>query len=266
MTTVREILLQSGLSDYEVNSLDSRTVDAFSNVLTKAETDRVSVTEFWQNVYNPGISAWENERAELARKAAQAEAKAAYLERERESLKQSGLVDSDLPNFTPARTPPGQVAATPGTPQFSDSSEFVSRASQGLAAIADADWKHRQLYGSPLPISPSELVRQADAQGVDPLTFADRKFNFTKREQEMTIQKIRDEERAKVAKEFGEKFGPNPDVAQPRGTSGAGMAQVRRDMLDGKVKDPTRMSPEERRAQTLAAIHRAVEEREQRDV
>jgi hypothetical protein len=43
------------------------------------------------------------------------------------------------------------------------------------------------------------------------------------------------------------------------------MASIRKDIAEGKLKDPTRMSPQERRTQALNAIHRHVEERQQRD-
>ena len=70
MSTVREILQQSGIDEYSINSLDDRVTSALQNVLTKAETDRVSVQDFWEHTYNPGVAAWESERGDLARKLA----------------------------------------------------------------------------------------------------------------------------------------------------------------------------------------------------
>ncbi|MFZ0742970.1 MAG: hypothetical protein WAM85_01110 [Terracidiphilus sp.] len=262
MTTVREILEASGVDTYEINSINPQVMGALEGVLSKAEQDRVSVNEFWKNTYNPGIAAWEAEKGDLARKLAQAEAQKAALLAERTALAESGIVGAELPiNTGQSRNSTGQYA-TPGTPTF-DPNDVVSRASQGLAAIADADWKHRQLYGQPLPISPSELVRQADAQGISPMDYASRQFKFQQKEQEIHDSKIRAEVEEKVRREFSERNGANPDVAQPRGSSR--FADVQRAMKAGELKDPLTLSPEQRRAQALASIHRHVEERERRD-
>ena len=41
MTTVREILEQSGLDPYTINSLDPQVTGALQNVLSKAEEDKI---------------------------------------------------------------------------------------------------------------------------------------------------------------------------------------------------------------------------------
>lgn len=263
MPTVREILEASGVDTYEINSISPQVTGAFERVLQEAQSQKQSVDQFWNETYNPGVAAWESERAELARKAAQAEAKAAYFERERESLKQSGLVTDDAP-FS-SRNAQGQFV-TPGSPTFAnDPNELVNRVAQGVGGLLDVAQRYQRVMGRPLEMPMTELIRRADSAGMNLTDFAEREFKLSQMERQQYEDRIRTEERTKVAREYGEKFGQNPDVAMPRGTSGAGMAQVRKDMLEGKVKDPTRMSPEERRQQTLAAIHRHVEERQQRD-
>ena len=79
MPSVREILAQAGLSDYEINSLDSRTTDAFGRVLGEAESQKLAVDEFWRTTYSPGIAQWEQDRQAMGRRIAAAEAKAAAL-------------------------------------------------------------------------------------------------------------------------------------------------------------------------------------------
>ena len=144
MPTVAEILRNAGLSDYEINSLDDRTTQAFGQVLSEAESQKTSVDSFWQNVYNPGVTQWEADRQTLAKRIAAAEAKNAALERERQVLAEQGIVTGD--NFGQPRNDGGQYMPTPGTPTLSDPNEFVGRAAQGLAAIADVDYKHRLLF------------------------------------------------------------------------------------------------------------------------
>ena len=153
---------------------------------------------------------------------------------------------------------------TPGTPTFSgDAGDIVNRVAQGVGSILDISHRYQQLYGSPLPVNPSALIAEADRMGINPSELAERKFSFSKKEEEIKINRIRDEERAKIAKEYSERFGPNPDVQQPRGASK--FADIRRAVQEGKRADPTRLSPEQRHQQALNAIHRAVEERSERE-
>jgi hypothetical protein len=281
MPTVQEILRQSGFRDSEIEVLDERAKVAFTNVLQQAQAEReqaelqkTSVDEFWRNTYNPGIAAWEQERAEVAKKIAAAEAKAAYLERERQALRESGLVSDDLPNFTPGRGSSGRFTSgagtTPGTPTFVDPNEFVGRAAQGLAQIADVDYRHRALYNQPMPVTPSQLIQEADKLGISPTEYAERKFGFSKRESEIAAQrakehddKIRTETRAQADREWAERTGSNPDVRQPQGSSK--YAEIRRAVKQGERPDPTKLTPEQRRRATLDAIHKDIERRESID-
>jgi hypothetical protein len=167
---------------------------------------------------------------------------------------------------TGQRNAQGQFTVTPGTPTFAgDAGDIVTRVAQGVGGLLDVAQRYQRIMGKPLEMPMTELIRRADSAGMNPTDFAEREFRLSQMERQQHEEAIRTEERQKVAREFSEKYGPNPDVHQPRGTGGAGMAQVRKDMLEGKVKDPTRMTQEERRQQALSAIHRHVEERQQRD-
>jgi hypothetical protein len=264
MASVREILLQSGLSDYEVNSLDTRAVDGFSAVLSKAESDRVSVDDFWKNVYSPGIAVWESERGDFSRKIAAAEARNAAYERERQVLVEQGTVTAD--SFAPPRNAGGQFQ-TPGTPQFTgDPSEFVGRVTQGLAQLSDVEYRYKNLYNAPLPIAPSQIIAEADKAGISPMEYANRQWKFPEKERQKYEGEIRKDEREKVQLETNNKFAGSDGRINPMSGNTPGMS-VKRAALDaGQLKDPTRISQQERRAQTLAGIHKHIEEREQRDV
>lgn len=261
MPTVAEILRNAGLSDYEINSLDDRTTQAFGQVLSEAELQKQSVDSFWANTYAPGIQQWETEKQALAQRLAAAEGRAAAAERERQVLAESGVITD---SSSQSRNSAGQYV-TPGTPSFSnvDANDLVSRVATGIGTVLDVSHRYQQIYGKPLPVNPSVLISEADSLGISPAELAERKFQLTKKEQEQQIQKIRDEERAKVAKEYGEKFGPNPDIAVPRGSSG--FSDIQRAVKTGERKDPLKLDAAGRRQQALQAIHRAVEERQQRD-
>jgi len=267
MATVSEILAQAGLSTYEINSIDPKLASAFGQVLSEAESQKTSVDQFWANTYAPGIQAWEQEKSDLGRKLAAAEAKKAAYERERQVLVEQGLVTGD--NFSQPRSSGGQFQ-TPGTPVFSNPDEFIGRAAQGFNQILDITHRHQQLYGKPMGIQPSALIAEADRLGISPSELAERKFSFSKREGEIQVQRqkeaeerIRQDERQKMLGRYSDSSGLNANPVQ--GANGGGMASVRKDMLEGKLKDPTRMSPQERHQQALNSIHRHIEERQQRD-
>ena len=46
MPTVREILQQSGVDEYTINSIDQSVMTGFQNVLTEAENQKTSVDDF----------------------------------------------------------------------------------------------------------------------------------------------------------------------------------------------------------------------------
>lgn len=267
MTTVRELLEQSGLDTYTINSLDPQVTGALQNVLSKAEQDKISVDSFWANTYAPGISQWESERGDLARKLARAESEKAALERERQVLVEQGVVTGD--NF--ARDNSGRFVAdrTPGTPTFSgDPSEFIGRAAQGFNQILDISHRHQLLYGKPMEIQPSALISEADRLGISPSEYAERRFGFSKRESEIQAQKqneneerIRADERSKVMNKYSD--GATGSI-NPMATNNS-MASIRRATESGERKDPLKLDAAGRRKQALESIHRAIEERAQRD-
>ncbi len=253
-----------------------------------AELSKRSVDEFWANTYNPGVAAWEKERNELASRASNAEAKAAYYEKQREGyLGTLGIKPEDAPVFTPPATPAPDQNKTPGTPTFVDPNVVVSRVGDGMYGVMNIMHKYATLYnGQPLPISPSELIKNADALKLSPMEYAARTFKFAEKEQEQRIAaaKAHDDEVAATTKaandaEWKAKMdareaefaaterkraeqaitSSNPDMKLPPGS--AKFTDLKRAVAAGERPDPTKMTQQERRKLTSDNIHKAIEDR-----
>jgi len=331
MQTVAEVLKQSGWSQEQIDALDAKAMQGFTGVLTaseqvqksaqeaaaKAEADRKaaeaavasakavqdatelqkrSVDEFWQNTYNPGVAAWEKEKQELARKASDAAAEAAFYKAQRESLKELGLIPADAPAFTPTAVTPdaasgsrdaqGRFVPGPsGSPVF-DTTALIARASDGFNTIANVQWRYQRLYnGAPLPIPPSELISKADQLKLDPMEYAARTFRFAEKEEEQrqAVAKAHDDEiRAAAAtekeSEWKQKFDAreaefaakektraeqhanNPDV---RVAISSKMPELQRQVVAKDIPDPLMMNESQRRAQTSKMIRDTIAEKDQ---
>jgi hypothetical protein len=137
-----------------------------------------------------------------------------------------------------------------------------------------------------MPISPTELLRQAEANKYkDPATYANSIFKFSEKREEirqaeakahddaiaaaavaakdeshkLELKKIQDEFSAKERLR-AEQAGSNPDTKLPPGS--AKFADLQRAQKAGERKDPTRMTQQERRQTTLDNIHKTLEERQ----
>jgi hypothetical protein len=323
--TVADVLKQSGLSQEQIDAIDAKVLAGMTTVLTtasqaeaaaaaaaaKAEADRKlteeqaaaaktaqeaaelkdrSVKEFWENTYNPGIAAWEKERAALAKAASDAAAEAAFYKTQREGyLKNLNIDPATAPTFTPTAptTPAADPTKTPGTPTFVDPNVVVSRVGDGMYNVMNIMHEYSTLYGgAPMPISPSDLIKQADALKLSPMDYAARTFKFAEKKQEIALaqakahdeqvaaaavaekEKVWKEENEKLKAEFNakeklraEQGGSNPDVKLPPGSSK--FADIQRAVKAGERPDPLKMSPTERHKATLDAIHKSIEERQQ---
>lgn len=254
----------------------------------KAEYEQRGTKEFWDNTFTPGMAAAEEEKKRLAKIAADALAESAFYKAQRESyLGTLGIKPEDAPVFTPQNvTPPPAVDPnkTPGTPVYSEDA-FLKRVDKGVYTIQDIGWKYQQLYGMPIPISPSELVSKADALKLNPMEYAARTFKFAEKEEERRqadARKHDDEIRAaaaaerdaahkaeieKMQSEFNakeklraEQNSSNPDTKLPPGS--AKFTELKKAQAAGERPDPTRMTQDQRRKLTVENIHKAIEERE----
>lgn len=261
---------------------------AARTALDAAELQKRSVDEFWNNTYNPGIAAAEAEKTRLAKEAADAKAEAAYYKAQRESyLTTLNIKPEDAPSFVPLAVVPPVVDPnkTPGTPTFTIN-DVRDQLGTSLGTVANIQWEYQTLYGRPMPISPTELLRQSEANKFkDPATYANSIFKFAEKREEMRVAAAKahdDEIRAAAAAErdaahqaevkrmqdefsaekrkIAEQTSSNPDVKLPPGSSK--FADLRRAQSAGERKDPTRMTPQERRQTSLENIHKALEERQ----
>lgn len=264
-----------------------------------AELAQRSNREFYDTEIVPGLTGWEAEKKALETKAANDAALAAFYKAQNEGARGAGFIAADAPVFTPPATPPlvaprapngqyvaGAPGSTPGSPVFLDPNQIASRIGDVAGTISDIQWKYQTLHGKPLPIAPSELIRQADAVKLSPMDYASRTFNFAQREQEIAAKASQDHdaavsaaaiaaketewkaEREKLIAEHtakerlrAEQVGSNPDVRQAPGS--ARFADVARAVKEGTLPDPLKMTDAQRRAATRTQIHQEIAEREQ---
>lgn len=254
-----------------------------------AELQKRSVDEFWTNTYNPGMAAAEAEKARLSKEAADAKAEAAYYKAQRESyLTTLNIKPEDAPVFTPPAVVPPAVDSnkTPGTPTFTIN-DVRDQLGTSLGTVANIQWEYQTLYGRPMPISPTELLRQSEANKFkDPATYASQIFKFGEKREEMrqAAAKAHDDEIAAAsraateaewkpkldaqASEFAakerkmaEQMSTHPDMQLPPGS--AKFTEVRRATNAGERPDPTKMKPEDRLKLTQQNVRARVEERQQ---
>jgi hypothetical protein len=163
-----------------------------------------------------------------------------------------------------------------------DVNKVYERAGDAVQIISDIQWEHQRLFGQPMPISPSDLIRQADSVKLDPKTFASRTFNFDARRQQMAEeeakkreQAIRAEERAPFEqklkeqeeqfkkdlaskeREIYERVGSNPDVRRPQ--ENPHMTDIQRAVKANELPDPLTLNDQQRRALTAQMIRKDIE-------
>jgi hypothetical protein len=314
--TVEEVLRQTGFTDEQIKALDPKAITAFGGVLTAAEKERQeaatkeaaakhaqddaelaqrSNVEFYETKIVPSLTAWEEEKQKIENEKARAAAEAAFYRTQAEEAKKSGFIPNDAPGFDPAKfvapNPPARddkgryvtnvPGATPGSPTF-DVTQVYSRAGDAIGVLADIQWEHERLFGQKMPISPSELVRQADAVKLDPKTYAARTFNWDTRRQQMQEEekkKLREEisaaavapyeqrlkdaeeqrkkELAELDRKWSERTGNNPDVRLPQPSK---FSDISRAVNAKELPDPLSLNETERRNATRAMIRKDLAE------
>jgi hypothetical protein len=273
MATVEEVLLQSGFAPEEIASLDHRARAGLGQVLSAAEQARQAAEvaqrsnrDFYDQTIAPALNGWEEERIRIENERARLAAEAAYYREQNQKAREGGFIATDAPSFQPRDGKGQYVATSSGSPVFTDMNDFAQRAGQAIATLSDLQWKHQSLFGSPMPISPSQLVQEADRAGVDPVSFADRKFGFSKREQELAMEKakkhddeIRRETESRLRREFAEGTGGNPDMKMARASA---LAEVSRGVKAGIRPDPLTMTDTQRQQATRKSIHERIAEKQ----
>lgn len=312
--TVEEVLKQSGFTDEQIKTLDPRAITVFSGVLTTADRERQeavqareaaelaqrSNVDFYENKIAPSLTAWEEEKQKIENSRAQAAAEAAFYRTQAEEAKKSGFIPGEAPGFDPTKfIPPnpnqprdqqgryvaGAPGGTPGSPQFFDVNKIYERAGDAVNILTDIQWEHQRLFGQPLPISPSELIKQADSVKLDPRTYASRTFNWDSRRQQMQAdqEKEKNEKIATEAKaplearikemeiqgkkaladrdrEWAEKLGSNPDIRRPVDSR---FSDIQRGINNKDIPNPLDLNETQRRQLTSQMIRKDIEASQQ---
>jgi hypothetical protein len=259
MPTVQEVLKESGFNDEQIAAMDQKAVAAFTNVLSTAEAAKQANIDFYDNQIAPSLVAWDAEKSRIENEKARLSAEAMFYKTQAEEAKKSGFIPNDAPGFQPRDAGGRYVAGPTGSPVFQPE-EVIKRAGDGLAMIATIDWKYRSLFdGKPMPISPTQLIAQADARKMDPMTYAEQTFGFQRREQELQQErqaqhdnKIKQDAVAERDKYWAERTGNNPDIRAPQ--ENVKITEIARAVRSGQRQDPLLMSETERRLQTRQAI------------
>lgn len=260
----------------------------------KAELQYRSNVEFYDTKVVPGLTGWDEEKLKLENARIKAEAEAAFYRTQIQGAKDGGFVPLDAPGYKAAEPDPtrdgnGRYVAggngTPGSPTYLDPVKLAAQFSDKAAMLGNIEWKYRKLYNDVMPIAPSQLIAEADAQKLDPAVYAEKRFNFAGREQELNTQRqaerdaklqadaaavsdatwkakmdAREAEFAAKEKQRAEQAGSNPDVRMPAGSSK--FTDLKRAEVQGEIKSPLKMTDAERRQQTRKMIHAEIDARE----
>lgn len=267
--TVEEILRQSGLTDEQIKTLDQKVLSGFSTVLTTAASAEAEAAEklrlqqhMYENDIVPALNTWGTEKATL-------EATVEFYKKQNEGARTAGFIPKDAPGYTAPATDPtrdGNGRFVPGANAVPGSPAYMT-VQDGYKAVTNATWlisEHMRLFGAPPADDIETVIQEANANRMDFRQYASRKFKFDEKKAELTAAKqrehdegIRKEERAKADKEWSERTGNNPMV---RPAAPSQFASVRKAVDTGALKDPLKMSPEERRQQTRQMIHTDIAE------
>lgn len=277
MPTVEEVLRQSGFNDQQIAEMDQRAITAFSGVLTSANQQREAAelaqrnnVDFYENRIAPSLVAWDEEKQRMDNERARAQAEVAFYRTQNEQARAAGFVPTDAPGYQPPRDGQGRYVAgapgaTPGSPTYFDVSKVYEKAGDAVGILSDIQWEHERLFGKPMPISPTELVRRADAVKLDPRSYASREFNFDgrraelqKAEQEKHDEAIRKDATAAADRRWSEKLGSNPDMRVPM--ENVRMSEVAKAVRTGSRVDPLLMNDQQRRVATSQAIREEIQE------
>ena len=280
MPSVQEILRQTGFTDEQIIALDPRAMTAFTGVLTAAEQERQAAAQAAQEaaqerataeaalngnrqLYDqqiaPALNNWGTEKANM-------EAQLAFYRAQNDAARTAGFVPAEAPGFQQPRDAGGRYVSgapgsVPGSPTFT-MEDVRNGLGSTMGTLANIQWKYQTLYNAPLPISPTELVRQAEAVRMDPAAYAAREYKFVEKEAETARKQAEahDNEVAnKAAAErdrfWAERTGSNPDV---RVAQSSRFGEAARAVKAGSRPDPLSLNEAQRRQGTASAIRQDI--------
>lgn len=283
MPTIQEVLKATGLTDEEIAKLDAKVVTGLQQwgdqtIQTAAQKEEAAalnqrkINDYISNELNPALNNWANEKTAY-------EAKIAAYNTAFEQAKAAGFIAPEInvgsPTLDtnggqPPRDPQtGQFVAgknpVPGSPGF-DPARFQEGVGAYIGTMQDLQWKYQTLFGSVMPDSPTTIVREAQAQHMNPIEYAAKKYNFAGKEQEVATKKQqeRDEQIRKEAIAERDRYHAerqaNPLLAQAETSQ---FSTINKAVKAGTLPDPLKMSKEERHQATLNLISKDIRDREQ---
>ena len=323
MPTIAETLRATGMTDEQISALDPKLITVFTGIQTeaerkateaaaaaqKAEADRQawekakadaellqrSNTDFYETKIVPGLTSWQEEQVKLQTETANAQALAAFYKAQNDAARNAGFVPTDAPTFVaPAnngtrdgqgRFVPNAPGSTPGSPTFTIE-DVRNQIGTSLGTVANIQWKYQSLYGKPMPISPTDLLVQAENNKFkDPATYASQIFKFAEKEEEIrqAAAKAHDDQVASVAaaakesewkakmdareaeiaakdKLRAEQGANNPDV---RVAVSSKIPELQRQVVAKELPDPLMLNENQRRANTTKMIRDTIAQKDQ---
>jgi len=265
--TVEEVLRETGLSDEQIKALDPKVVTGLTSVvstanqtLEAAELAKRAQAQQYETEIAPALDKWANDKASY-------DAKMAAYEAALKSAKEGGFqIPEILANPNPNPNPgtrgadgkfvanaPGSV---PGSPTFV--ADIRKEAGAAIGSMLDLTWKYQSLYGKPMPDSPTVLIAEANAQRLDPITYAAKKYGFAEKEAAIKAeeQKKHDDAIAAAAiaendKKWAERVGNNPMIRQAEVSK---FSTLEKAVKANERPDPLTMTREQRHVATRQAI------------
>ena len=280
MPTVQDILKATGFTDDQIQGMDGKAIQAFTQVLTDADALRTSAAAakaeaaeklrlqqaLYENEIVPALNTWGTDKANL-------EATVEFYRKQNEAARTAGFVPKDAPGYTSPAAPPAVAspARDPATGHFVPGANPVPGSpaymtlDQGLTAINNATWAlsaYQRLFNAPLPEDVGVLLKEASDRRMDFRQHVADKYGFQKKTDELAQAKqkehddklVKDTE-TRLHKEYAERGGSNPMV---RVGGPSNYDAVRRGIQAGTMKDPLTLSKDQR--------HEAAREMIQKDL
>lgn len=256
MPTVEETLRATGLTDEEISKIDAKALTGITQIVTsaqqaldKAELTKRAMAQNYDEKIAPALDAWANEKATL-------EANTSYYKTLVDKAKEGGF----LPGDSPIKPPVGEFVANknevPGSPKMIEN--LRTEAGAAIGSMLDLTWEYQSLYGRPMPDSPTTLIKEANAQRLDPITYAAKKYDFAAKKMAMAEEAKKAERDAivketeeRVTREVTEKYGSNPHMRQAEASK---FSTLDKAVKEGTRPDPLKMTREQRHAATSQAI------------
>lgn len=269
MPTVQEILKASGLTDEQITALDAKVVDGLTKVvssadetLSKAELAARAQRETYDKEIAPALDNWANEKASY-------DAKIAAYDAALKSAKEGGFkVPEILDAKTEANRDPnsGKFVANanevPGSPKIIEN--LRNEVGNAFSFAADTQWKYRTLFNKEMPDSPTDLIKEAQANRMSASAWAAKKYDFAGREaaikaeqEKATRDAIVKETEDRVNKSWAEKVGSNPMVRQAEASK---FSVLEKAVKSGERPDPLKMTREQRHVATGNIIRKEIAE------